>query len=56
VRKTLAQFDAEVAVLESLWGEKIGAAAILATAPHQHIYGCSSGSFGRWPADGFSTP
>ena len=39
VRKTLAQFEAEVAVLETLWGETVGAAAILATAPHQHIYG-----------------
>jgi acyl-coenzyme A synthetase/AMP-(fatty) acid ligase/3-hydroxymyristoyl/3-hydroxydecanoyl-(acyl carrier protein) dehydratase len=47
VRKTLAQFDAEVAVLESLWGEKIGAAAILATAPHQHIYGLLFRIF--WP-------
>jgi len=47
VRKTLAQFDAEVAVLESLWGEKIGAAAILATAPHQHIYGLLFRVF--WP-------
>lgn len=47
VRKTLAQFDAEVAVLESLRGEKIGAAAILATAPHQHIYGLLFRIF--WP-------
>lgn len=47
VRKTLAQFDAEVAVLESLWGERIGTAAILATAPHQHIYGLLFRIF--WP-------
>lgn len=39
VRKTLAQFEAEVAVLESLWGARLGASAIVATAPHQHIYG-----------------
>ena len=39
VRKTLAQFEAEIAVLESLWGEALGAAVVLATAPHQHIYG-----------------
>ena len=39
VRKTLAQFDAEVAVLERLWGAALGRAAIVATAPHQHIYG-----------------
>ncbi len=47
IRKTLAQFDAEVAILETLWGEKIGAAAILATAPHQHIYGLLFRIF--WP-------
>ncbi len=39
VGKTLAQFEAEVAVLESLWGKTLGTATILATAPHQHIYG-----------------
>ena len=39
VRKTLAQFELELAVLEGLWGEKVGAAAVVATAPHQHIYG-----------------
>jgi acyl-CoA synthetase (AMP-forming)/AMP-acid ligase II/3-hydroxymyristoyl/3-hydroxydecanoyl-(acyl carrier protein) dehydratase len=47
VRKTLAQFEAEVAVLESLWGEAIGAAAMLATVPHQHIYGLLFRLF--WP-------
>jgi 3-hydroxymyristoyl/3-hydroxydecanoyl-(acyl carrier protein) dehydratase len=39
VRKTLAQFEAEVRVLEALWGNAIGSAAIVATAPHAHIYG-----------------
>jgi len=39
VRKTLAQFEAEVAVLEALWGELLGDAVILATTPHHHIYG-----------------
>ncbi|MEI7431246.1 MAG: AMP-binding protein [Betaproteobacteria bacterium] len=39
VRKSLAQFEAEVQVLESLWGSTLGNAAVLATAPHQHIYG-----------------
>jgi 3-hydroxymyristoyl/3-hydroxydecanoyl-(acyl carrier protein) dehydratase len=47
VRKTLGQFAAEVAVLESLWGERLGAAAIVATAPHQHIYGLLFRLF--WP-------
>ena len=39
IRKTLAQFEAELAMLEFLWGEQLGTAAIIATAPHQHIYG-----------------
>ncbi len=39
VRKTLAQLEVEVSLLESLWGAKLGTAAILATAPHRHIYG-----------------
>jgi acyl-CoA synthetase (AMP-forming)/AMP-acid ligase II/3-hydroxymyristoyl/3-hydroxydecanoyl-(acyl carrier protein) dehydratase len=39
IRKSLAQLDAEVAVLEALWGEWLGASAVLATVPHQHIYG-----------------
>lgn len=47
VRKTLAQFEAEVAVLESLWGGKLGASAVVATAPHQHIYGLLFRLF--WP-------
>lgn len=47
VRKSLAQFEAEVAVLEALWGEQTRSAAILATAPHQHIYGLLFRIF--WP-------
>ena len=47
VRKTLAQFEAEVGVLESLWGQSIGSAAMLATVPHQHIYGLLFRLF--WP-------
>jgi acyl-coenzyme A synthetase/AMP-(fatty) acid ligase len=47
VHKTLAQFEAEVAVLESLWGEKLGASAVVATAPHPHIYGLLFRLF--WP-------
>ncbi|WP_234385335.1 AMP-binding protein [Paracidovorax avenae] len=39
VRKTLAQFQAEVATLEALWGEAIGDAGFIATAPHAHFYG-----------------
>ena len=47
VRKTLAQFEAEVAVLEALWGARLGASAVVATAPHQHIYGLLFRLF--WP-------
>lgn len=47
VRKTIAQFEAEVAVLEALWGEHLGASAVVATAPHQHIYGLLFRLF--WP-------
>lgn len=39
IGKTLAQFEAEIGVLESLWGSTLGMASIVATAPHQHIYG-----------------
>ncbi|KAA0088714.1 AMP-dependent synthetase [Paraburkholderia sp. T12-10] len=39
VRKTLAQFDAEVRTLETQWGAMLGAATLLASVPHRHIYG-----------------
>jgi acyl-coenzyme A synthetase/AMP-(fatty) acid ligase len=38
VAKNLVQLDAEVDVLENLWGEP-GAGPVLATVPHHHIYG-----------------
>ncbi|MBS1228773.1 MAG: AMP-dependent synthetase and ligase [Proteobacteria bacterium] len=47
IRKTLAQFDAEVAILEQLWGATLGQASVVATAPHQHIYGLLFRLF--WP-------
>lgn len=47
IRKTLAQFDAEVAALETCWGEAIGTATILASVPHHHIYGLLFRLF--WP-------
>ena len=47
IRKTLAQFEAEVVVLESMWGDSVGSAAMLATVPHQHIYGLLFRLF--WP-------
>lgn len=37
IGKTLAQLEAEVAVLEALWGGD--AHPVLATVPHHHIYG-----------------
>ncbi|MFT4064797.1 AMP-binding protein [Paraburkholderia sp.] len=39
IRKTLAQFNAEVHTLEKQWGALIGAATMLASVPHHHIYG-----------------
>jgi acyl-coenzyme A synthetase/AMP-(fatty) acid ligase/3-hydroxymyristoyl/3-hydroxydecanoyl-(acyl carrier protein) dehydratase len=39
INKTLAQFNAEVHTLETQWGARIGAAAMLASVPHHHIYG-----------------
>ncbi|HEY3597786.1 MAG TPA: AMP-binding protein [Paraburkholderia sp.] len=39
IRKTLAQFDAEVNTLESEWGALVGDAVVLASVPHRHIYG-----------------
>jgi acyl-coenzyme A synthetase/AMP-(fatty) acid ligase len=47
VRKTLAQFEIEVAAQEALWGGALGDAAIVATSPHQHIYGLLFRLF--WP-------
>ncbi|MDO9225009.1 MAG: AMP-binding protein [Pseudomonadota bacterium] len=38
VSKHLAQFEAEVAALERLWGGR-DAGPVLATVPHHHIYG-----------------
>ncbi|QQC63819.1 AMP-binding protein [Paraburkholderia ginsengisoli] len=39
IRKTLAQFNAEVHTLERQWGALIGDATMLASVPHHHIYG-----------------
>ncbi|WP_345811307.1 AMP-binding protein [Paraburkholderia sp. PREW-6R] len=39
IRKTLAQFNAEVHTLEKQWGGLIGDATVLASVPHHHIYG-----------------
>jgi acyl-coenzyme A synthetase/AMP-(fatty) acid ligase len=47
VRKTLAQFDAEVRTLEAQWGAMLGDAPMLASVPHRHIYGLLFRVF--WP-------
>ncbi|WP_206955667.1 AMP-binding protein [Trinickia acidisoli] len=47
VRKTLAQFDAEVRTLETQWGAMLGQAPMLASVPHRHIYGLLFRVF--WP-------
>lgn len=39
VHKTMAQFESEIGVLESVWGASLGQLPILATVPHHHIYG-----------------
>ncbi len=39
VTKTLAQLDAEVALLEQLWGPRLAGHTVAATVPHHHIYG-----------------
>lgn len=47
VRKTLAQFNAEVHTLEAQWGALAGDATVLASVPHHHIYGLLFRVF--WP-------
>jgi acyl-coenzyme A synthetase/AMP-(fatty) acid ligase len=37
--KHLSQLDAEVAVLEAMFGKRVGASTIVGTVPHHHIYG-----------------
>lgn len=58
IPKSLSQIDAELFVLESLWGEQLGNASIVGTVSHQHFYGflfsvvwplCSGRSFWRRP-------
>ncbi|EEA00472.1 AMP-dependent synthetase and ligase [Burkholderia sp. H160] len=39
IRKTLAQFNAEIHTLEQQWGALIGDATMLSSVPHHHIYG-----------------
>lgn len=39
IEKTLAQLEAEVETLESVWGAEMGDATVLATVPHHHVYG-----------------
>lgn len=47
VRKTLAQFDAEVRTLETQWGAMLAGSTLLASVPHRHIYGLLFRVF--WP-------
>ncbi|HWU97896.1 MAG TPA: AMP-binding protein [Oxalicibacterium sp.] len=39
IPKRMSQLSREIATLESLFGERLGDAAIVATVSHQHIYG-----------------
>ncbi|OXC78878.1 AMP-binding protein [Caballeronia sordidicola] len=47
IRKTLAQFNAEVHTLEAEWGMLVGDATVLGSVPHHHIYGLLFRVF--WP-------
>ena len=39
ITRRLHNVEAELAVLESLWGERIGAARVYSTVSHRHVYG-----------------
>jgi len=39
IPKTLAQLDAELSRIEACWGAQVRDRLILATVPHQHVYG-----------------
>ncbi len=47
VSKTLAQLDAELAMLESLWGEAVGDSLFVSTVSRHHMYGLPFGLL--WP-------
>jgi len=58
IPKSLVQIDAELLVLEALWGKQLGDASIVSTVSHQHFYGflfsviwplCSGRSFWHRP-------
>jgi len=60
IDKNLAAIDAELAMLESIWGDQLSDAHIASTVSHQHIYGllfrvlwplCSGRSFDRHDLD-----
>lgn len=40
IRKQLSQLDAEVRVLEEVFGSRFAGGPVLGTVPHHHIYGC----------------
>jgi acyl-coenzyme A synthetase/AMP-(fatty) acid ligase/3-hydroxymyristoyl/3-hydroxydecanoyl-(acyl carrier protein) dehydratase len=48
IGKTLDQLEAEVAVLDALWGEALGAATMISMVSHQHIFGLTFRLL--WPA------
>ena len=47
VGKTLAQFEVELEVLESIWGEDQRSTSIVSSVPHHHFYGLLFRLF--WP-------
>ena len=39
VRRTILHFEAELDVLESLWGQNMGDCSVYSTVSHRHVYG-----------------
>ena len=39
VRRTIRHFEAELTVLESQWGQRMGNCAVYSTVSHRHVYG-----------------
>lgn len=39
VQRTIRHFEAEIAVLESQWGETMGSRPVYSTVSHRHVYG-----------------
>jgi acyl-coenzyme A synthetase/AMP-(fatty) acid ligase len=47
IAKNLAMFEREIEVLDHTWGDSAAQGPVLATVPHQHVYGLTFGVL--WP-------